>query len=309
MGIFDDMNDDLGGSETALIEDIKKITHVANGGTGDNMRPCGGCHGTGLWQGRGRCFACKGAGKVTARVAGAQKGKVTAANNLAAKRTAFISKNMDLYTFLNEAGAWSSFAASMAKAISEYGSLTEKQLAAGYSMMAKAKQRDEERAVAKVAEKAAALAAAPVVELSAIQALFSTATDNAIKRPIFRAETLTISKAPDTGRNAGSLYVKRNEDDVYLGLLRNGKFEARREATDADVAALQAVAADPLAESIKYARKTSSCGCCGKGLVDPISILAGIGPICAEKWGLDYRRNIAAEEYTALKAAEKKGKK
>lgn len=28
------------------------------------MRSCGGCKGTGRWQGRGRCAACKGRGQV-----------------------------------------------------------------------------------------------------------------------------------------------------------------------------------------------------------------------------------------------------
>ncbi len=38
------------------------------------------------------------------------------------------------------------------------------------------------------------------------------------------------------------------------------------------------------------------CSCCGRDLVDPVSIRAGIGPICAERWGLDYRRELAAQE-------------
>ena len=303
-GIFDDMNDDLGGNSYAAAKagefDIKKATHVANGGTGDNMRECGGCHGTGRWQGRGRCFACKGAGKVTARQDGARKGKATAAKNLEIKRTTYISTNMALYTFLQGAQSWSGFGKSMFDAIDQYGGLTEKQEAAAYSMMEKAQARDAERADAK----ATAAANAPTVALDAIEALFAKATDNAIKRPIFRAGTLAISKAPATGRNAGALYVKRTEDDAYLGKLVGGKFFATNAATAEDEATLHAVAADPTDAAIKYARRTGNCGCCGKGLVNPVSILAGIGPICADKWGLNFRRELAATEYADMKAAE-----
>lgn len=309
MGVFDDLlSDDLNGYEVAKAKtlDVKAQAHVVNGGESTELHMCFGCKGTGRWMGRGRCAACKGVGKVAKRKAAAQKGAETARNNLAAKRTAYISSHMDLYTFLKGAAEWSDFGRSMFDAIDQYGSLTERQEAAAYSMMNKAAQRDAERAAAKVATAAERAAAAPTVALAAIEALFATATDNAIKRPIFRADTLTISKAPDTGRNKGALYVKRNEDDVYLGMLRDGKFLARNEATPADVAALQSVAADPLAESIKYARRTSSCGCCGKGLVNPVSILAGIGPICASKWGLDFMRELAATEYADMKAADLK---
>lgn len=312
-GFFDDMlGDDLNGgyaaakAKTSEPLNIKEITHVANGGTGNNMRDCGGCHGTGRWQGRGRCFACKGAGKVTARQAGAQKGKVTAANNLAVKRTAYISANMDLYTFLQGAQSWSGFGKSMFDAIDQYGSLTEKQEAAAYSMMAKAGATKAANEANKAIAAEARVANAPVVDLTAIDALFAKATDNAIKRPIFRAGTLAISKAPATGRNAGALYVKRVEDDAYLGKLVGGKFFATNAATKDDEAVLHEVAADPTDAAIKYARRTGSCGCCGKALVNPVSILADIGPICADKWGLNFRRDLARTEYADMKAADLK---
>lgn len=43
------------------------------------------------------------------------------------------------------------------------------------------------------------------------------------------------------------------------------------------------------------ARKTSHCGICGIVLENPDSIAAGIGPICAENYGIPYGENSAKE--------------
>jgi hypothetical protein len=36
---------------------------------------------------------------------------------------------------------------------------------------------------------------------------------------------------------------------------------------------------------VRYGRATGNCSCCGRELTDPASIAAGIGPVCAEKYG------------------------
>jgi hypothetical protein len=36
---------------------------------------------------------------------------------------------------------------------------------------------------------------------------------------------------------------------------------------------------------VAYGRATGSCSCCGRELTDPVSIEAGIGPICAGRFG------------------------
>ena len=45
------------------------------------------------------------------------------------------------------------------------------------------------------------------------------------------------------------------------------------------------VAADPAAAARVSGKDTGVCCCCGAELTDPVSIAAGIGPICAGNWG------------------------
>ncbi|UPT53324.1 hypothetical protein [Synechococcus phage Ssp-JY38] len=287
-------------------EDIRAKAHIANGG-GAASFPCVKCNGQGS-RTYGyvnirtyECSSCNGTGKrkcdadtQRARSASYKKGLQTQQENW----RAYCAEKRDLIQFLSGAAEWSSFAASMSQQLGEQRKLSEKQEAAVLSMMAKVAARRE----AKAAEREEAK---PAVDISAINKLFDTATESKIKRPVFRADGLTISKAPMHGRNAGALYVKDGNDN-YLGKLMGGKFHASYGAPADTGERLLAIAADPTGESIKYARKTGRCGCCGRELVDPVSILAGIGPICAEKWGLDMFREMGREEYAALKAEEGK---
>lgn len=45
-------------------------------------------------------------------------------------------------------------------------------------------------------------------------------------------------------------------------------------------------ARDPRAAAIAYGQRTGTCSCCGRELTRHSSIDAGIGPVCATKWGL-----------------------
>lgn len=300
---FTDLDDGLSVTRNSVCEsnsDIKKRAHMANGG--DALFDCPACAGRGRfisYAGRdvGACFKCKGKGAVGKRVIAAEKGKATKAANWAAY---LVQHSAEIEHVRNAAG-WSSFAASMCQNLRDERRFTENQLAAIRRMMAKAAERDEQREI----DRTKRAESAPVVDLTAIDKLFATATDNQIKRPIFRTVDFDISKAPMTGRNAGALYVTARDDGkTYLGKLMNGKFHAAREAPVGTLEKLLAVAADPTGEAIKYGRKTGRCGCCNRVLVDPVSILAVVGPICARKWGLDYMRELAATEYANMRAEE-----
>lgn len=279
-------------------EAIRRKAHIANGG--EATFACPKCHGTGTFRGYARafrCFKCNGGGKVSKGVAAAAKGRATQEEN----RAAFLDENAALISSLREIASWHKFAGSLIAQVDDGKRLSGRQIEAGHSALARVAERREQKRAEQNAERDAKSGA---VDISGIAKLFETATDNDIKRPIFRAEGIEISKAPAHGANAGALYVKSNEGD-YLGKIVSGsQFRASREAPADTLAKLQAVAADPTAEAIKYARRTGRCSCCGKGLVDPVSIRAGIGPICAEKWGLDYRREFAADELAAEAAQE-----
>lgn len=276
-------------------ECIRAAAHVVNGG--ESAAPCRRCGGSGRVRigysnvRMVQCYGCSGRGTLTRGQVAAAKGKETRALNHAA----WLEVNADLVRMVRDMAQWSDFARQMDAIVADGRDLTENQAAAIRRTAARA---EESRAVRAAAASAERVAKSGEVDVSAISALFATATDSDIKRPIFRTEQGEISRAPATGRNAGALYVK-SRDDVYLGKIVGSQFRASREAPAGTLDWLRAVAADPTAEAIKYARRTGRCGCCGHQLVDPVSIRAGIGPVCAEKWGLDYRRELARESLRA----------
>jgi hypothetical protein len=280
---------DLRASPRSSNDDIRRNTSIVNGGDRTEMVDCPKCRGSGMtrW---GACFRCQKSGqrgKVSMRSAAASKAVKTREKNVWEAREEFNREcSKELAYMAKRADKGSTFYRGLLDGLNTYGTLTENKLAIVRADMAK----DAEFWAAK-------RAAAPVVNISAIEALFATAVENDIKRPVFRADGLEISRAPATGRNAGALYVRR--DGEYAGKIAGGKFQKVYNAPADTLDRLLAVAADPLAESVKYARKTGNCGCCGRGLVDPVSIRSGIGPICAEKWGLDWRRDAARESLRA----------
>ncbi|QKC89979.1 hypothetical protein EB230_17370 [Mesorhizobium sp. NZP2234] len=268
--------------ETA--EAIRAAAHLANGG--DALFPCPKCKGSGQW-GSARsydwkaCFACKGKGKVSKGVAAAAKGKVTKAVNLAERKAEFASANPALMAGLREISSWHNFARELLGKFEEYGTLTDGQVVAALASLAKVKEAQAARAAARSAENAGK---SGEVGVDRITALFATATAAGLKKPVFRTSRLVIKPAK---QHPGTLYVTDKAlAGAYVGKIVAGKFEARREAAPDTLALLCAIATDPMKAATDYGRSTGECGCCGRELTDPESVKAGIGPICATKWGI-----------------------
>jgi hypothetical protein len=123
------------------------------------------------------------------------------------------------------------------------------------------------------------------VDVSAITACFATAYGNGIKTPKLRLGDFIFSRAPDHGTNAGAVYVKRKADNEYLGKVAAGKFLGAKVCDDPTKATIVAVASDPLMSAKAYGQKFGSCSVCGRTLTQTKWIEAGIGPVCAEKFG------------------------
>lgn len=211
--------------------------------------------------------------------------RIKAADKKADTLAAFREENRDVIAVIEGASSWSEFAASLANE-ARSRPWTDRQLVAARSMAAKLAAKAE----AKAAEKVAAKAAAPVVDLSAIEAMFATALENGYKKPMYRANGLRIKPG-----KAGALYVMTEdrmeyghygEQPGYEGKIAEGKFQAVRACEPTTLPRLLAIAADPKGEAIRYGQRTGRCSCCGRELTKHTSIEAGIGPICAEKWGL-----------------------
>jgi hypothetical protein len=270
---------------------MRQAAHIVNGGTrgGDGMVDCPKCRGSGdtRW---GACFRCDGKGKVTVRSAAASKARVTAANNVAQWQ----ADNADLIAWLHSVSEWNNFAKTLIGKIETFGTLREWDVEKAQTMRAKIAASREAKAEQRKA-------AAPEVDVSAIVALFDRATDNDVKKPVFRAAELTLSKAPAHGRNPGAIYVNatvagKAVGGEYLGKIEGGRFIARREAPAETIDQLRMLAVDPDAEAIRYASRFSACGVCGTAVVDPVSVRSIIGPICARKWGLVHLREAARED-------------
>lgn len=227
------------------------------------------------------CRMCKETGKVTsqrvARVESAKRARVTAERNLNDKIATFTEENGDIVRFVRENAHWSDFYRSMCDAIDTYGRLTDGQIGAVRRGIEKAAQKAAERTEKRQTN-------GGQVDVSAIEALFDGAKQSGLKRLKFRTERIDISVAPETGRNAGSLYVFDNGE--YTGKITSGRFIATN-ATQPDVLGLiQQITVDPAGVARLYGQQTGNCSLCGKELTDPNSIAEGIGPICAGKWRL-----------------------
>lgn len=250
---------------------------------------CGQCGGTGKWNGgtnrhgNSDCLACKGKGFFTTspefrakRRAAVQDKRNAAAEELRRAVKAFSEEHPDMWADL--VASRTEFTASLYGQLMAKGHLSVNQIAAW-------NRGWEKLQAAKAARAAEANAKGGTVNLDRIREMFDAAVASGYKKPCYRAEGLKITLASMTGRNAGCLYVVEIEEDAYQGKIDNVTFKAVREAKQDTLARLQVIAADPAAAAVAYGRRTGTCSCCGRELTNHASIEAGIGPICAQKWG------------------------
>ena len=258
----------------------------------ENCKKCGGSGVFRGWSGRsvGACFACKGAGKLVfktsseararARVSSANRKVRTAEASIESFRAAYPAE----HAWMVEQAPRFEFAASMLQAVTKWGSLTEGQLLAVQKLVARA----QEQKVAREARRLQIAAEAAPVDAQAILEAIQHGKASGLIWIKLRFEGFTIEEAK---RHPGVLYIKRRDAArTYLGKVVDGKYVASYDATDADKTAIAAAFKDPLAALKAFGNKTDSCGVCGRQLTNADSIGEGIGPICAERLGLDGSR-------------------
>ena len=285
---------DLGAADTFARVALSRATH-------DPARPatfeetCPACKGSGRFRsytGRivGECFKCKGKGKLVFKTSTETRAKATEARatkadqariELQDRKAAWVRDNAEAFAWMREKEESFDFAASMLEAFNRYGRLTDNQLAAVLRCMA----RDAERAEARKRDAAERAANAPAVDVSVIEKAFASAQANGIKRPRMMLDGIKFSLAPAHGRNAGALYVVRRSDDQYLGKIMDGRFTRARDCTAEQEAEIVRIASNPHAEAVAYGQRTGVCCICSRELTNHASIDAGIGPICATKYG------------------------
>lgn len=113
-------------------------------------------------------------------------------------------------------------------------------------------------------------------------------------KPSIRLDGFKFTLA-DKDSTGSTIYV-RSEDNEYLGKWVGGRFTSYSQMTLEELNHLEKVMGQDeeglLDATIRYARQTGICGCCGRTLTNKDSIKLGIGPICADKFGFIDRLSI-----------------
>lgn len=257
----------------------------------ENCRKCGGRGRFIGWSGRdfGSCFACDSVGYKVFKTAPQDRAKARVATAKRKERNR--QENVDCFAgscpaewaWINAAAERGfNFAVSLREAVEKYGELSERQLETARRLATQDAQRKAERQ----AEAAARVEAAPVVETSKLEAAFNSARASGLRRLKMRFCDFEIKPAKETSRNAGAYYVTSHGGGTYYGKLQDGRFVASRDCEPGIADGVQAAMVDPLASARYFGKFSGTCSCCGRELTDPASIEAGIGPVCAGKFGL-----------------------
>lgn len=197
----------------------------------------------------------------------------------AVKLVNFGKSHQDVIDWVASRAERSNFAASLARGLAQYGSLTAGQVAAVRKIIAE----DAAKAAAKPAS-TVNVAGAGFVSLGA--ALLK-AKASGLKRPAIIFDTVCFKLAKDGGANSGSIYATggRAYGSDYFGKINAaGDFQAARDCTPEIAASIKSICADPLGAIVAYGQKTGNCACCNRELTDPESVARGIGPICFERY-------------------------
>lgn len=185
------------------------------------------------------------------------------------------------------------FYAFLQRTAQQYGSLFDSRLSSVRADMQKDAERaqaDERLAAGAAVRKEERAQAAPVVTLEPVEAAFAKAKAAGVQYPALRLGSFVFSPAGANSANAGGIYIKTGKvsggmPGAYLGKVLNGKFFASRECSKDQEADILAISKDPKAAALAYGKKYGKCSVCNRDLSDPASVEAGIGPICAQKYG------------------------
>ncbi len=264
---------------------------------------CKACRGSGnffSYTGRlvGPCFKCKGKGKryfkTSPEVRAEQsrrrveKKKEIANAKIEQGKQWLIDNPAEAEYLKVESEKGNDFAVSMLTGLGKFGSLTENMLNGIKKGMARkaewaeknaqeSKQRDERTADAEL-------------DLTGLLNAFAAAVANGLKAPKLTVGNLYITRAKDTSRNPGYLYVSTvgsYEDRTYLGKISPaGEFFAGRDCTDEIFNDVKKLSGDVLKAAQAHGALTGNCSMCNRLLTNELSVQLGIGPICRANWGL-----------------------
>jgi hypothetical protein len=203
------------------------------------------------------------------RAKSAEKKVNKAENNL----SKFESENPEFAVWWTDSNF--DFAISLKQAVMKWGDLTEGQYNAGKRCIEKFNATKLSREVVKSQSQS--------VDISKIEMAFEKGRLNKIKLRLLDGDNSFIfSRAPESGKNAGSVYVVI--DEQYLGKITGGKFIKSNSCSAILESSIINACIDPLQSAVAYGQRFGICSCCGRELTNQESIDLGIGPICHEKF-------------------------
>ena len=187
----------------------------------------------------------------------------------------FKQNNPKEFMWLEESAQTFDFARSVFQSLKRYGGLTPNQFATVQRLCAQAETRK--------AQIVAKSQSAPTVDIGAIAQSLSRAHTAGLKTPKLRLDSFVFSRAPDSGVNAGAVYVK--EAGEYLGKIVGGKLFALLKVSKETEERIIDVAKDPMNSAIAYGKKFGRCAMCNRDLTLEESVDRGMGAHCAKKYG------------------------
>lgn len=303
---FADMDEDIPGGAASIeqVQEAHRVTQASfekmdRKATGREEKlfteQCPKCRGSGRYNapsslGHQICLKCDGKGVLYFKRPKAERdaSKIKAQQRKERKMQQNLQAVETQYPALKEwwTGSTFEFAISLREAAVKHGKLTENQAAAALRCVEKFKAAQTEREEARKAE-AARVAALPVLNVSHITTAFDRARGVGVKRPKLKlfsgAEAFEFSRAPDTGKNPGAIYVN-DKQGTYLGKVFDGKFLKGRDCSPELETEVIKVCSDPEQAAIAYGKRFGACSVCNRELSDPVSIDRGIGPICFSRF-------------------------
>ena len=221
-------------------------------------------------------------------------------NSVMAKKDRFYKEHSQIINALREITSWNDFAASLVKQFDTKGQLSEKQLFSASAMLTKIEQNKKQREEKKKEQQKNMLS----LDVSKIKAIldkteglerrYSNGREYVTKKvqfPKVRVGDLVFSKASESSKNAGGIYVfeyrfTNKSEKVYIGKVLGGYYLPYNSPSAETIKLIQEVCKSPLESAIAYGRRTGNCAVCSRDLTRHDSIDRGIGPICAEKLGI-----------------------
>jgi hypothetical protein len=132
------------------------------------------------------------------------------------------------------------------------------------------------------------------VSFKPLHDLFGRAKQNKIQFPTIKTQLddgtkVKLSLASASSTNAGMVYVKKGEQ-FYGKIDSSGHLTIARGVPVCEElhVLVQEIGANPSAAGKVHGNKYDNCMFCGRGLQTTDSVYYGYGPICAEKWGLEW---------------------